>query len=105
MKIDKITGLLIAIISIIAILLLSRFGIEIGPLIGSFFFFALLIAVGYIIIDGISNFANRLIDTIGKRQSIGNDEILKNVELMMQRIQVIEKKVDRIKEILEKVSD
>lgn len=73
MKINKNIGILIAIVVIVAILLfgLSSFGIEIGPLL----YFALLIAVGYIIIDGISNFANRLIDALAKGHAISNEEI------------------------------
>ncbi len=101
MKVNKKTGILIAIVAIVAILLFGRLGIEIGP----FLYFALLIAVGYIIIDGISKFSNRLIDALGKRQAVGNEEINAKIELMMQRLQVIENKVDKINAILEKVSE
>lgn len=104
MKITKKTGVLIAIIAIVAFLLFGlfgRLGIEIGP----FLYFALLIAVGYIIIDGISKFANRLIDALAKRQAVSNEEINTKMELMMQRMQIIENKVDKIKTILEKVSE
>ncbi|VVB84299.1 Uncharacterised protein [uncultured archaeon] len=101
MKINKKTGILIAIVAIVAILLFSRLGIEIGP----FLYFALLIAVGYIIIDGFSKFANKLIDAMTKRQAVGNEEINVKIELMMQRMQVIENKVDKINTILEKVSE
>lgn len=101
MKVSKKTGMLIAIVAIVAILLFGRLGIEIGP----FLYFALLIAVGYIIIDGISKFANRLVDALAKRQAVGNEEINAKIELMMQRMQVIENKVDKINAILEKVSE
>ena len=103
MKISKKTGVLIAIVTIVAILLFGfgKFGIEIGP----FLYFALLIAVGYIIIDGISKFANRLIDALAKRQAFSNEEINTKIELMMQRMQIIENKVDEINKILEKVSE
>lgn len=101
MKISKKTVVLIAIIAIVAILLFGRLGIEIGP----FLYFVLLIAVGYIIIDTISKFANRLIDALGKRQAGGNEEINAKIELMMQRLQVIESKVDKTNAILEKVSE
>ena len=79
----------------------GKFGIEIGP----FLYLALLIAVGYIIIDGISKFANRLIDALAKRQAVSNEEINGKIELLMQRTQVIENKVDKINTILEKVSE
>ncbi len=101
MRINKKTGILIAIVAIVAILLFGRLGIEIGP----FLYFALLIAVGYIIIDGFSKFANKLIDAMTKRQAVGNEEINVKIELMMQRMQVIENKVDKINTILEKVSE
>ncbi|MCX9025644.1 MAG: hypothetical protein OIN85_06050 [Candidatus Methanoperedens sp.] len=76
MKLTKKTGILIAIIAIVAILLFGHFGrlgIEIGPIL----YFGLLIAVGYLIIDGISKFANRLIDTLAKRQAVSNEELNK----------------------------
>ena len=78
MKISKKTGVLIAIVAIVAILLFGfgKFGIEIGP----FLYLALLIAVGYIIIDGISKFANRLIDALAKRQAVSNEEINGKIE-------------------------
>ena len=103
MKISKKTGVLIAIVAIVAIFLFGfgKFGIEIGP----FLYLALLIAVGYIIIDGISKFANRLIDALAKRQAVSNEEINGKIELLMQRTQVIENKVDKINTILEKVSE
>jgi ABC-type multidrug transport system fused ATPase/permease subunit len=101
MKISIKTGVLIAIVTIAAILLFSSIGINIGP----FLYFTFLIAVGYIIIDGISNFANRLIDALAKRQAVSNEEINSKIELMMQRMQVIEDKVDKTNAILEKVSE
>ncbi len=101
MKISIKTGVLIAIVTIAAILLLSSIGINIGP----FLYFAFLIAVGYIIIDGISNFANRLIDALAKRQAVSNEEINTKIELLMQKTQVIENKIDKVNTILEKVSE
>jgi len=101
MKITKKTGVLIAIVAIVAILLSGSLGI--GILL--FVYFGLLIAVGYLIIDGISKFANRLIDTLAKRQAVSNEELNTKMELMMQRMQIIENKVDKIKTILEKVSE
>jgi uncharacterized membrane protein YfbV (UPF0208 family) len=101
MKINRNIGILIAIVAIVSILLFGRLGIEIGP----FLYFALLIAAGYIIIDGISKFANRLIDALAKRQAVSNEEINTKIELMMQRMHIIENKVDEINKILEKVSE
>lgn len=101
MKINKNIGILIAIVAIVAILLFARLGIEIGP----FLYFGLLIAVGYIIIDGISKFANRLIEALAKRQAVSNEEINTKIELIMQRMEIIENKIDKINAILEKVSE
>ncbi len=101
MKINKNIGILIAFVAIVAILLFGRLGIEIEPIL----YFGLLIAVGYIIINGISKFANRLIDALAKRQAGSNEEINIKIELMMQRLQIIENKVDKISAILEKVSE
>ncbi len=101
MKINKNIGILIAIVAIVAILLFARLGIEIGP----FLYFGLLIAVGYIIIDGISKFANRLIEALAKRQAVSNEEINTKIELIMQRMEIIENKIDKTNAILEKVSD
>lgn len=101
MKITKKTGVLIAIIAIVAILLSGNLGI--GILL--FVYFGFIIVVGYIIIDGISKFANRLIDALAKRQAVSNEEINTKMELMMQRMQIIENKVDMINTILEKVSE
>ncbi len=101
MKINKNIGILITIVAIVAILLFGRLGIEIGP----FLYFALLIAVGYIIIDGISKFANRLTDALEKKQAVSNEEINTKIDFMMQKMQVMENKVDKINNILEKVSE
>lgn len=99
---NKKIGILIAIAAIaLVIVIFSSLGINIVPLL----YFALLIAVGYTIIDAISKFANRLVDALGKRQAVGNEEINAKIELMMQRMQVIENKVDKINAILEKVSE
>lgn len=63
MKINKKTEIFIAIVAIVAIMLFGILGINIGILL----YFALLIAVGYIIIDSISKFANRLIEALEKK--------------------------------------
>ena len=100
-KTNKNIGIIIAIVAIVAILLSGSLGIGIIL----FVYFGFIIVVGYIIIDAISKFANRLIDALGKRQSAGNEEINAKIELMMQRMQVIEDKVDKTNAILEKASD
>ena len=101
MKITEKTWVLIAIVAIVAILLSGSLGI--GILL--FVYFGFIIVVGYIIIDGISKFANRLVDGLAKRQADSNEEINTKMELMMQRMQIIENKVDKINTILEKVSE
>lgn len=102
MKISKKIGIPIAIAAIVlAIVVLGSLGIEIGPLL----YLVLLITAGAIIIDAISKFANRLVDALAKRQAVSNEEVNAKIELMMQRMQVIENKVDKINTILEKVSE
>lgn len=101
MKITKKTGVVIAIVAIAAMILFDILGIGIGL----FLYFSLLIVVGYIIINEISKFTNRLIDALAKRQAVSNEEINTKMELMMQRMQIIENKVDTINTILEKVSE
>src|SRR5659263_75878 len=98
MKITKKTGVVIAIVAIAAMILFDILGIGIGL----FLYFSLLIVVGYIIINEISKFTNRLIDALAKRQAVSNEEINTKMELMMQRMQIIENKVDTINTILEK---
>ncbi len=88
----------------LALVVLNQLGIQVTPL-AYLFYFALLIAVGYIIIDGISKFSNRLIEALAKRQAVSNEEINAKIELMMQKMQVMENKVDKINTILEKVSE
>lgn len=100
MKLNKI-WILIVVAAIVAAIMMLNFGIQIWP----FLYFALLIIVGAIIIDGISKFANKLVDTLEKRQAVSNDEINAKIELTMQKMQVIENKVDKINTILENVSD
>ena len=100
MKINKIWILIVVVATVVAIMMLN-FGLTIGP----FLYFAFLIIAGAIIIDGISKFANKLVDALAKRQAVGNDEINAKIELTMQRMQIIENKVDKINTILEKVSD
>ena len=100
MRINKI-WILIVVAAIVVAIMMLKFGLTIWP----FLYFALLIIVGAIIIDGISKFANKLVDALAKRQAVGNDEINAKIELTMQRMQVIENKVDKINTILEQVSD
>lgn len=88
----------------LALVVLNQLGIQVTML-AYLFYFALLIAIGVIIIDGISKFADKLIDAFAKKQAVGNEEINAKIELMMHRMQVIESKVDKINAILEKVSD
>ncbi len=102
MKINKKTGILIAIAAtVLTIIVFSELGIQIVPLL----YLVFLVAAGTIIIDGISKFANRLVDALAKRQAISNEEINAKIELMMQRMQIIENKIDEINKILEKVSE
>ncbi len=65
----------------------------------------LLVTAGAIIIDGISKFANKLVDALAKKQAVSNEEINTKIELIIQRMQVIENKVDKINTMLEKVSE
>lgn len=102
MKISKKFGILIVIAAFtLALFVLPWYGFN---TFGPFLYMVLLITVGAIIIDAISKFSNRLIDALGKRQAVGNEEIIAKIELM-QRMQVMENKVDKINTILEKVSD
>jgi len=105
MNINKKIGIIIAIATFtLALFVLPWYGFSIVSIV-PYLYFALLIAVGYIIIDTLNKFANRLFDALGKRQTVGNDEINANIELMMQKMQVIENKVDKINTILGKVSE
>ncbi|KCZ73116.1 hypothetical protein ANME2D_00175 [Candidatus Methanoperedens nitroreducens] len=88
----------------LTLVVLNQLGIQVTPL-AYLLYFVLLITIGVIIIDGISKFANRLVDALAKRQAISNEEINTKIELLMQRTQVIENKVDKINTILEKVSE
>ncbi len=100
MKIKNI-WILIAVVAIVAAIIASKFGLVIWPL--------LVFSVGGIIIygmiDGIGKFANKLVDALAKRQAVSNEEINTKIELLMQRTQVIENKVDKINTILENVSE
>ncbi|MDD5616747.1 MAG: hypothetical protein PHH85_11150 [Candidatus Methanoperedens sp.] len=107
MKIKNI-GIIMAIAAIIALFVLPMYIVkdfDVGRSIGPFLYLIFLITAGAIIIDTISKFANRLIEALGKRQAVGNEEINTKIEIMMQRMQVIEDKVDKTNAILEKVSD
>lgn len=64
--------------------------------------FAAGVVLVYGIIDGI---INKFADAFAKKRAVGNEEINAKIELMMQRMQVIEDKVDKTNVILEKVSD
>ena len=98
--------LVAAVAGIIALFMLPWYGLDkVGSFIGQFLYMVFLITVGAIIIDSVINFSNRLIDALGKRQSAGNEEINAKMELIMQRMQVIENKLDKTNAILEKVSD
>ncbi|CAG0954688.1 MAG: hypothetical protein OIN86_06330 [Candidatus Methanoperedens sp.] len=90
MKINTNIGIIIAIAAIAAMILFDILGIGIGL----FLYFSLIIVVGYIIINEISKFANRLIDALAKRQAGSNEEINIKMELIMERFQIIENKVD-----------
>ncbi len=93
--------ILIVIVAIVVTILASEFGFSIGPLYTSpFVYFGLLIILGAIIIDSISK-----VDELTKRQAISNEEINVKIELAMQRMRVIENKIDKINTILEKVSE
>ena len=106
MKLNKKIGIIIAIAATIALFVLPWYGLEnIGRFLEPFLFLVFSITAVVLIIDAIIKFANRLIDALGKRQEIGNDEINAKIELMMKRMQVIEDKVDKTNEILEKVSE
>lgn len=64
--------------------------------------FAAGVVLVYGIIDGI---INKFADAFAKKRAVGNEEINAKIELMMQRMRVIEDKVDKTNAILEKVSD
>lgn len=87
MKIKNI-WILIVVVGLVLVLMMSKFGFVIWPL--------LVFAAVAIIIHSISKFANGLIDTLAKRQA-SNEEINTKMELMIQRMQNIEDKVDEIK--------
>ncbi len=100
MKIKNI-WILIVVVAIVVAIMAFKFGLVIWPLL--LFFAGVMIIYG--IIDGIGKFANKLIDAMTKRQAVGNEEINAKLDLMMQRMEVIENKVDKINTILEKVSE
>ncbi len=107
MKINIKIGIIIAITAIIiALFVLPWYGLEkVGLFLGPFLYLVFLITAGAIIIDSIIKFANKLVDALAKRQAVSNEEINAKIELVMQRMQVIENKVDKINAILEKVSE
>jgi ABC-type multidrug transport system fused ATPase/permease subunit len=93
--------ILIVVVAIVVAIMAFKFGFVIWP----FVYFALLIIAGAIIIDSISEFANKSFDALAKKQAVSNEEINAKIELTMHRMQVIENKVDKINTILEKVSE
>jgi len=95
MKIKNI-WILIVVVGLVLVLMMSKFGFVIWPL--------LVFAAVAIIIHSISKFANKLVDALTKRQVSIEDSNAK-IELIMQRIQVIENKIDNMNRILEKVSE
>jgi hypothetical protein len=64
--------------------------------------FAAGVVLVYGIIDGI---INKFADAFAKKRVVGSEEINAKIELMMQKIQTIEDKVDKTNAILEKVSE
>ncbi len=100
MKIKNI-WILIVIVVIIAAIMLLNFGFNIWPLL----VFSAGVIIIYGIIDGIGKFANKLVDTLAKRQAVSNEEINTKIELLMQKTLVIENKINKINTILEKVSE
>lgn len=104
MKINE-NWIIIGVVALfLALVMLNQLGIQVTPL-AYLFYFILLIAIGVIIIDGISKFADKLIDTLAKRQAVSNEEINTKIELIIQRMETIENKIDKINVILEKVSE
>jgi len=95
MKIENI-WILIVVVGLVLVLMMSKFGFVIWPL--------LVFAAVAIIIHSISKFANKLVDALAKRQVSIEDSNAK-IELIMQRMQVIENKIDKINTILEKVTE
>jgi len=69
------------------------------------FFWLLVLVVLAVLIDGILKYGNKFIEAQAKQQIASSEEIETKIELMIQRMQVIENKVDKINTILEKVSD
>ena len=92
MKIKNI-WILIVVVGLVLVLMMSKFGFVIWPL--------LVFAAVAIIIHSISKFTNKLIDALAKRQVSIEDSNAK-IELMLQTMQIIENKVDKISAILEK---
>jgi hypothetical protein len=99
MKIKNNIWILIVVVAlVVAIVVSNKFGINIWPIL----VFAAGVVLVYGIIDGI---INKFADAFAKKRAVGNEEINAKIELIMQRMQVIESKVDKINTILEKVSD
>ncbi len=99
MKMNKKIGILIVVAALVAAIGISnQLGINIWPIL----VFAAGVVLVYGIIDGV---INKFADAFAKKRAVGNEEINAKIELIMQRMQVIESKVDKINTILEKVSD
>jgi hypothetical protein len=100
MKIKNI-WILVVVVVIVAAIMVFNFGLVMMPLL---IFFGVVIII-YGIIEGIGKFANKFTDALSKKPAVGNEEINTKMELMMQKMQAIESKVDKINAILEKVSE
>lgn len=99
MKISKRWIILVVVVAVLFVA--NQLGINVGGLL-----FILLLASPIVIIYGlIEGVINKFADALANRRAVGNEEINAKTELMMQRMQVIENKVDKINTILEKVSD
>lgn len=86
------------VLAALAIIVSGMFGINIFP----FLAFAAGVVLVYIIIDGI---INKFTDALAKKRAAGDEVTNAKIEIMMQRMQVIENKVDKISAILEKVPE
>ncbi len=98
MKIKNIWIPIVVVALVVAIIVSNRLGINIWPVL----VFAAGVVIVYGIIDGI---INKFADAFAKKRAVSIEEINTKIELMMQKMQAIESKVDKINAILEKVSE
>lgn len=99
MKIKNNIWIPIVVVALVVAMGVSNWlGINIWPVL----VFAAGVVIVYGIIDGI---INKFVDVLAKKRAVGIEEINTKIELMMQKMQAIEEKVDKINRILEKVSD